>query len=323
MWAQRLIAPGQFEKIDIPELTEADVPGGHVLLRTLAGGICGSDLPAFRGAAFPHPDDHGGIIGGVPGLPMHEVAGEVLVSRHSAHAVGDRVVGWASRFDAIAEYAVSDGEGLIGYDPALAATTAIAIQPLACVLYAVEQIPGIAGTRAAVLGQGPIGLLFSHLLNDRGATVTGIDRVDRTSHAAAFGVSEAVQASADRWAASLGQDDRPELVVEAIGHQVSTLGFALDATAFGGQVFYFGVPDDHVYPMEMRTLFRKNLTLRGGWTMDRSRVLRDAAGYLAAHPGLREIYVSHVYKADEVERAFEAACVPKPGQYKIVLDMVA
>jgi threonine dehydrogenase-like Zn-dependent dehydrogenase len=153
--------------------------------------------------------------------------------------------------------------------------------------------------------------------------VTGIDRVDRTSHAAVFGVTEPVHASADRWAASLGEADRPQLVVEAIGHQVSTLGLALEAAAFGGQVFYFGVPDDHVYPMEMRTLFRKNLTLRGGWTMDRRRVLRDAAAYFAAHPELRETYVSHVYKADEVQRAFEAACAPKPGQYKIVLDMVA
>jgi L-iditol 2-dehydrogenase len=321
MWAQRLIAPGQFEKIEIPDLTEADVPAGHVLLRTLAGGVCGSDLPVFRGAAFPHASDEGGIIGRVPGLPMHEVVGEVLASRHQAHAVGDRVVGWASNFDAIAQYTVSDGEGLISYDTSLAPATAIAIQPLACVLYAVEQITGIAGSRAAVLGQGPIGVLFSHVLNERGATVTGIDRVDRASHAAVFGVSEAVEASADRWVASLGPAGRPQLVVEAIGHQVSTLRFALDAAAFGGQVFYFGVPDDHVYPMEMMTLFRKNLTLRGGWTMDRRRVLREAGDYLAAHPELQENYVSNVYKADEVQRAFEAACAPKAGQYKIALDM--
>ncbi len=323
MWAQCLTAPSRFEKIEVPDLTEADVPDGHVLLRALAGGICGSDLPAFRGAAFPHPKDAGGLVGRVPGLPMHEIVGEVLATRHPAHAVGDHVVGWASGFDGITEYIVSDGEGLIGYDTALAPTTAIAIQPLACVLYAVEQIPGIAGTRAAVLGQGPIGLLFSHILRDRGATVTGVDRVDRAGHAAAFGVSEPVEASVDRWTASLADNDRPQLVVEAIGHQVSSLTHALDAVAFGGQVFYFGVPDDFVYPIPMRVLFRKNVTLRGGWTMDRRRVLREAVDYFAAHPELQEAYVSHVYKADEVNRAFEAACAPKPGQFKIALDMVA
>jgi L-iditol 2-dehydrogenase len=324
MWAQRLIAPLQFEKIEVPDLTAADVPGGHVLLRSLAGGICGSDLPVFRGAAFGHAKDEGGSVGRVPGLPMHEVVGEVLVSKHPALPVGTNVVGWASRFDAIAEYVVSDGAGLIAYDTSLAPTTAIAIQPLACVLYAVEQIAGgIAGKRAAVLGQGPIGLLFSHVLNDQGATVTGVDRVDRTSHASAFGVTQTATFNADRWAASLGPADRPQLIVEAVGHQVTTLRIALDAAAFGGHVFYFGVPDDANYPLEMMTLFRKNLTLQGGWTMDRRRVLQEAADYFTAHPELQEAYVSRVYKADEVQRAFEAACAPKPGQFKIALDMVA
>ena len=321
MWAQRLVAPERFERIEVPDLTAGDVPDAHVLLRTLAGGICGSDLPVFRGALFPHAKDAGGYAGRVPGLPMHEVVGEVIVSRHPAHEPGDTVVGWASGFDAIAEYIVSDGEMLITADPALAPTTAITIQPLACVLYAVEQIPGIAGTRAAVLGQGPIGLLFSHVLNQRGARVTGIDRVDRAGHAAAFGVSETVTASADRWLASLADPDRPQLVVEAIGHQVATLRVCFEAAAFGGQVFYFGVPDDLVYPMEMRAFFRKNLTLRAGWTMDRRRVLHEAAEYLAAHGDLRDAYISHVFKADEVQRAFEAAAVPKPGQFKIALDM--
>jgi threonine dehydrogenase-like Zn-dependent dehydrogenase len=323
MWAQRLVAPERFEQVEVPGLSARDVPDGHVLLRTLAGGICGSDLPVFRGALFPHPKDEGGHAGRVPGLPMHEVVGEVMVSKHPAHEPGDTVVGWASGFDAIAEYIVSDGEMLISTDPALAPTTAITIQPLACVLYAVEQIPGITGTQAAVLGQGPIGLLFSHVLNQRGARVTGIDRVDRAGDARAFGIGETATASVDRWASSLADHDRPQLIVEAIGHQVATLRTCFEAAAFGGQVFYFGVPDDLVYPMEMRAFFRKNLTLRAGWTMDRRRVLHEAADYLAAHGDLRDSYVTHVFKASEVQRAFEAAAVPKPGQVKIALDMTS
>jgi L-iditol 2-dehydrogenase len=324
MWAQRLVAPGTFEKTEVPDLAEPDVPDGHVLLRTLAGGICGSDLPPFRGAASQHAKDEGSYAGRIPGFPMHEVVGEVVQSRHRAHAPGDTVVGWASGFDAIAEYTVSDGEGLIRYDPSLPPTTAIAIQPLACVLYAVEQIPGIAGTHAAVLGQGPIGVLFSHVLANRGAArVTGVDRVDRSAQAGVFGVTETATANADRWVASLDEADRPGLVVEAIGHQVSTLRIALEATAFGGQVFYFGVPDDWTYPLDMMTLFRKNLMLRAGWTMDRRRVLQEAVTYFAAHPELQESYVSHVYKADEAQRAFEAALVPKAGQFKVALDMLS
>jgi L-iditol 2-dehydrogenase len=136
-------------------------------------------------------------------------------------------------------------------------------------------------------------------------------------------VSETATANADRWAASLTDPDRPRLIVEAIGHQVATLRTCFEAAAFGGQVFYLGVPDDLTYPMEMRTFFRKNLTLRAGWTMDRRRVLHEAADYLAAHDDLRDAYVSHAFKADDVQHAFDAAAVPKPGQFKIALDMTA
>jgi threonine dehydrogenase-like Zn-dependent dehydrogenase len=318
MWAYSLIAPARFEQTELPDPGEQDVPDGSILLRTLAGGICGSDLPPFRKAA-----DEGGRAHPLPGSPLHEVAGEVVVSKHPAHAVGDTVVGWASRFDAIAEYTVTDGAGLVAYDPSLAATTAIAIQPLACVLYAVERMTGVAGTRAAVLGQGPIGLLFSHVLNERGARVTGVDRVDRSSGADVFGVTETVTASADDWASSLRESDRPQLIVEAIGHQVTTLGDAVDAVASGGQIFYFGLADDLTYPLEMTKLIRKNLTLRAGGTLDRRRVLGEAAGYLAAHRELRDAYVTHVFKVGEVQRAFDVAVVPKPGQFKVAIDMVA
>jgi L-iditol 2-dehydrogenase len=322
MWAYRLTAPARFERTEVPDLGESDVPDGHVLLETLAGGICGSDLPIFHGALSTHPSDHQGYAGLVPGHPMHEVAGRVVVSKHASHSAGDLVVGWASRFDAIAEFTVADGEGLISFDGSLPPTTAVAIQPLACVLYAVEQIPDVAGRRAAVIGQGPIGLLFSHVFNELGARVTGVDRVDRSAHSAVFGVSRTATISADRWSASLREEDRPELIVEAVGHQVGTLRVCVEAVAFGGEIFYYGVPDDLTYPLEMKTLFRKNLTLRTGSTLDRRRVLGEAADYLAAHRDLQDTYVSHVFKVDDVQQAFEAAAVPKPGQFKVAIDMV-
>ncbi|MFN7197540.1 MAG: SWIB/MDM2 domain-containing protein, partial [Hylemonella sp.] len=43
-----------------------------------------------------------------------------------------------------------------GYDPALPATTAVMLQPLACVLYAVEQLGDVRGRTVAVVGQGPL-----------------------------------------------------------------------------------------------------------------------------------------------------------------------
>ncbi|WP_405181904.1 zinc-binding dehydrogenase [Nocardia sp. NBC_01377] len=322
MWAQMLSAPGRFETIEVPAPDAADLAPGQVLLATKAGAICGSDLPNFKGAPFPHPKNQGKWVTSAPGFPMHEVVGEVIASNHAEHTKGDLVVGWASGFDAIAEVIVSDGAGLAGFDTELAPSTAVMLQPLACVLYAVDQLDDVTGKTVAVVGQGPIGLLFSHVLKSRGARhVVGVDRVDRGDVGTIFGVDEVVTASANLWAASLGAGDRPEVVVEAVGHQVTTMKNCLDAVAFGGEIYYFGIPDDQVYPIEMMTLLRKNLTLRSGATIERQRVLEDAGIYLAKNPELRDVYVSHVFPVGDVEAAFRAAVAPQAGQFKISIDM--
>ncbi len=50
VWSYRLVAPYTFERVDIPEKTPECLGDRQVLLRFLAAGVCGSDLPGFRGA---------------------------------------------------------------------------------------------------------------------------------------------------------------------------------------------------------------------------------------------------------------------------------
>lgn len=322
MWAQMLSGPRAFEEVEVASPSPADLLKGQVLLASVAGGICGSDLPSFKGAPLPPSKTRGGRVTSAPGYPMHEVVGKVIASEHSAHQVGDLVVGWASGFDAIAELVVSDGEGLNGYDARLAPEVAELLQPLACVLYAAEQLSDVRGKTVAVVGQGPIGLLFSHVLKSRGAAhVIGVDPVDRSAAASAFGVDEAITATAAMWASSVSDADRPQVIVEAVGHQVSTMKNCLDAIAFGGELFYFGIPDDLVYPFDMMTFLRKNLTMHSGTTRERRRVLEDANTYLAEHPQLAPAYVNDTFAATDVQAAFEAAVQPRPGQHKIAVTM--
>lgn len=320
MWAQRLVAPARFEACEAPTPDPASLAPGQVLVRVGAGGICGSDMPFFRGGTSPDAPP-GRPSYGSPGFPMHEVAGTVVASAHPEIDRGEEVVGWASGFDAIAELAVCAGDGLHRHRPGLRPEEAVVVQPLACVLYALEQVGPLAGRSVAVIGQGPIGLLFSHLARAAGAArVTGVDRVDRRDVARTYGVDEMVHAPADRWVAELG-DDRPDIVVEAVGHQTATLNQAVDAVAFGGEVFYFGVADDLVYPFAMRTFLRKNLTLRSGVALERRRVLAAAEEHLAAHPALREHYVTHVVGVDDVQAAYDRAAAPITGQAKVVVSM--
>lgn len=49
MWAHRLVAPQRRKPIDVPVPREAALAPGEVPVAVAAGGICGSDLPFFRG----------------------------------------------------------------------------------------------------------------------------------------------------------------------------------------------------------------------------------------------------------------------------------
>jgi threonine dehydrogenase-like Zn-dependent dehydrogenase len=320
VWSYRLVAPFTFERINLPDKSSEALADGQVLLSFLAAGICGSDLPGFRGAQGRLPGDTGVSAAEMNGFPIHEIAGEVLASRHPEHRQGDRVVGWASGFDGLMECVVADGDGLWSYDPALSPEAAIGLQPLACVLYAVEQLPDLAGAHVAVIGQGSIGLLFSYVAKAAGARrVTGVDPVDREGIGPAFGVDTVVRSTSDRWVRHLPVDDRPDVVIEAVGHQVATLDHAVQAAAVGGTVFYFGVPDDDCYPISMRVMLRNNLTLKSGVTLERRRVLDRADQFAREHPDLLPAYLTHTFTVDDVQSAFELACRPTPARVKIAI----
>ncbi|OCB17753.1 alcohol dehydrogenase [Mycobacterium malmoense] len=320
MWSYRVVAPYLFERTTIAEKTPECLDDGQVLLRFMAAGVCGSDLPAFRGARGRLPGDDGASAAEKDGFPIHEVVGEVIASRHPGHRTGDRVVGWASGFDGMMERVISDGDGLAPYDPALTPAQAVGLQPLACVLYACEQLPELRGKHVAIIGQGSIGLLFSYVAKAAGARrVTGVDPIDRSSVASTFGVDHAVRATSDRWVSRLAAPDRADVVIEAVGHQVATLGHAIDAAAPGGTVFYFGVADDDAYPINMRAMLRNNLTLKSGVTLDRRRMLELAGKFAAEHPRLLATYLTHTFGVDDVQGAFELACRPDPERVKIAI----
>jgi L-iditol 2-dehydrogenase len=320
MWCYRLVAPYTFERMDIPEPDPDTLPDGQVLLKLAAAGICGSDIPGFKGTKGKLPGDTGPCAAEMNGFPIHEIAGVVMASRHPDHRVGDRVVGWASGFNGLMDTVVTDGNGLVAYDPTLSPELAVGLQPLACVMYAVEQLPELTGKRVAVIGLGSIGLLFAYLAKAAGAVhVTGVDPVDRSAIAGAFGVDTAVRATSDRWVSALAAADKADVVIEAVGHQVATLNHALDAAAVGGTVFYFGVPDDDSYPMSMRTLLRNNLTLKAGVTLDRRRVLLAANAFAREHPDLLPRYLTHVFTVEQTQDAFELASRPDPARVKIAI----
>jgi L-iditol 2-dehydrogenase len=321
MWAYELVGPGLLEAVDTSAPTPDALEQESVLLRVLAGGICGSDIPKLSGQVGVLGDGHGRVRRGRPGFPMHEVVGEVIASRHDELGVSARVVGWAIRSDALAEFVVTDGNQVCRYDESLTPPDAVLIQPLACVLHAIERIP-VADATIAVVGLGPIGLLFAHVAKSRGAQrVIGVDPVNRDAVATSFGIDDLVTAPCRTWSRSLTEARRPDVVVEAVGHQVTTLDDAIAAVAPGGTVLYFGIPDDEYYPLNMKRMTRKNLTLVAGVTRDRRGALTQAGDYLMHHPNLCDVIITHRFERTTVQQAYDAATTAAPDRLKVVLSL--
>ena len=301
-----ITGPGRLERVEAPE--PGPLQAGRVLVELKAGGICGSDLPSFHGVRGVFVDGYG-----EPGFPLHEVVGEVV---EGELAKGTRVVGWAEGHYGLAERYVARVDATLAIGDEFSDVEATVIQPLCTVLQQLDRLGDVAGKRAAVIGLGSIGLLFTHALQARGATVTGVDRVDRADVASAFGIDDAIHGDA----AALPKDTF-EIVVEAVGHHAAPLEAAVTALADHGTILAFGVPDDTHYAFPFRAFFRKHATLLAGAAVDRAAALANAYDYLKAHRDLLAPYITSVLPVNEAQAAFDLASLPAPGRLKVVLSV--
>ncbi len=94
---------------------------------------------------------------------------------------------------------------------------------------------------------------------------------------------------------------------------------AVSTVADGGRIFYFGVPDDEVYPINMSRFLRGNLTLTSGTTLERQRMLAESEQYVLKFPELVSALITHRFSRADVQRAFEVAVTASPDRLKVVL----
>ncbi len=315
MWAYRATGPLSFERSSVARPAPADLVDGDVIVQLRVGGICGSDLSEARGL-MPTRTPASGLG------PLHEIVGDVVYSTSDRVQVGQRVVGWVKDQHGLSEYVIATERQLLAVPAEFSDIDAVVAQPLACVICAADRLGDVSSQRAVVLGQGPTGLLFDQVIVDRGAVVTGVDPVDRAALAAAMGAGF-IHVSSRGWAHQTMGDRRPDLVVEAVGHQTATFDHALQGVAPGGQVFVFGVNDDPYYPLNMEHLLRKNLALRAGITVDHARYLADAFDHLRRYPALAGTLVTHVFEVARLNEAYGTAADLQPDRGKVVITMRA
>lgn len=299
----------------------------EVLVRVRACGICGTDIKMLRG-------EYEGT--NPPVILGHEFAGEVVaVGRDVSNVgVGDRVAvdpnltcgecfycrnsqenlctsmstSGMNKNGGMAEYCILDARTVHRLPASLSFEKAAFAEPLACVLNGVRRAGVSPGETVAVVGLGPIGILFARVLERTGAArVVGFEvNEHRVSMARRLGVSTVLDPSADSWQQelrSLTGGRGVDVAIDAAAVPAASRT-AIDSVRRGGRVVVFGIPP-HGATLEIDTerLVKSELEVKGSF-IDRftfpNAVEMLATGAVDVTPLL-----THVFRLQQAEEAFE------------------
>jgi threonine dehydrogenase-like Zn-dependent dehydrogenase len=276
-----IVEPGRAGSARIESLPDPRPAPGWLVVRTLAVGVCGTDLEIVHGSIGTAPPDRPWMVLG------HESLGEVLEAPPgSGFAPGDRVVGIVRRPDPVPCLNCGSGEwdmcrngrfterGIVGLDgyaselftlePSFAVPVersldlcAVLTEPASVLAKAWEHIAKLgsrsqwAPERVLVTGAGPIGLMAALFAVQRGLEVHVVDRVTSGPKPAL------VQALGATYHTDMRGLPAPDIIVECTGVG-SLVRECLDLIAPDGIVCLTGLAGGgHVDPMDLGALNRK------------------------------------------------------------------
>ena len=255
----------------------------EVLIKIMASGICGTDIHIFNGD----------YLSNYPIVPGHEFSGiiEHVGKDVIRFQVGDRVAvepniscdncyyclnnhqNFCENWQAIgvtlqggmAQYIIVP-EKVTFHINDLPFESGAFMEPLSCVLHGIERINIRISDRVAILGAGPIGLLFLQMVQLQGATSVTVleNQTSRAEIAKRFGANHVANNIKEL------KDEDFDIVIDATG-KISIMDKTIDLVRRGGKVLLFGVPSaGEMINFEGIKLFQKGLTLFSSFTSVRN-----------------------------------------------------
>lgn len=265
---------------DLPEITRPN----EVLVKVENAGICGSDL-----AILATPPRHDATPGTVLG---HEIVGYLTAVGEgvAGFEIGDRVVvapnvpcgrctecrrGLTTHCTDMTIHGVYVDGGLAPYvvvpesacypiSTAVPREIAALAEPLSTVVRGVQRAQVFPGDTAAVIGGGPIGLMFCALLRASGATVIVVEPSDqRAALATAMGAAAVVKPESDELKKALADftdGHGADVVVDAVGSQFSA---CLELARTAATIVLFGVNSTATSTVHQFDITHRELDIRG------------------------------------------------------------
>lgn len=320
----------QMEEIEKPSLQK-----GEVLVKVMAAGICGSDIPrAYQTGAHRHPI----VIG-------HEFSGKVVeVAADGEDKWLDKAVGvfplipcrecgpcrnsqyemcrnydyLGSRRDgAFAEYVAVPKECLIELPEGVSYEAAAMLEPMAVATHAMRGFRAEKDDYIVVCGLGTIGLFLTMFLRETGAEhILVIGNKDfQKERVFSLGISEENYCdmraqNVEEWILARTEGRGADLFFECVGKN-ETFARAVNLTAPAGRVMLVGNPhsDMTLEKTVYWKILRNQLTVKGTWNSSFTGEAEDDWHYvldlLAQKKIIPEQMITHRFSMEELERGFQ------------------
>lgn len=279
------------EQLRVEQIAVPTIGRGDLLVRVSVALTCGTDVKVFRRGY------HARMIV-PPAVFGHELAGDIVAMGEgvTGFALGQRVVAANSapceacyfcrrgqenlcedllfNNGAYAEYiripARIVERNTLGIPDHVSYQDAALVEPLACVLRGLEETGLRAGDTVAIIGLGPIGLMFVRLAKLYGARVIAIGRRQtQLNRAEAAGADELISTETVTnpvdVVRSLTAGRGSDVAIEAVGNP-ETWHWAVDMVRRGGTVNFFGgCPNDSKVSLDTSLLHYSEITCKASF----------------------------------------------------------
>lgn len=261
MLQQVMTAPG---KIEFHEIPVPEIGAKEVLVKIIKIGVCGSDIHVYHGehpfTSYPVTQGHevsGQVVktgSEVTGLAEGQkvtiqpqvVCGECYPCRHGKYnlceelkVMGFQTTGMASHYFAVDAAKVTPLPEEMSFDEGAM------IEPLAVAVHAVNRAGDVRGTKIAVLGAGPIGILVAQTAKGLGAESVMITDVSdlRLAKAKECGVDFCVNTREKDFGEAMIENfgpDKADVIYDCAGNNI-TIGQAIKYARKGSTIILVAV----------------------------------------------------------------------------------
>jgi L-iditol 2-dehydrogenase len=342
MKSYKLVAIDKFELFDVP--FPKIVKDDDVLIKVERVGICGSDVHYYSEGKI------GSQLVEYPWAVGHEGSGVVASVGAGVRCVkpGDRVAfdpaqpcGGCSQCRAgrahtctflnflgcpqqvegcLSEYIILPEGSCLPIPTTMSMEEAAMVEPLSIAVYAVSLVSGIAGSKAAVLGAGPIGLCLLQVLKaEKAGEVYVTDKIDeRLNTARVFGASWTGNASVSGFGDEITglANDGLDFVFECCGQQ-DAIDTAIRLLKPGGELSIVGIPQTNRISFDISLLRRKEIRIQN--VRRQNNCMLKALDLIKTGAVNARGMITHRFGFDETPQAFDLVENYRDGVIKAMI----